>query len=289
MTTIWDRSKATLNRLFDNAKVQPTHESAPLLPYETTAPVLPYEILEMIVAYFPRDLDTLKACSLTCRSWYIVLAPHIHHSLVLGKQEDLGTVRAGLGSLSELRGLNLIPFVKEIRVLRWGWPGGCFGPRAFSPNDLLHFTAFANVQILKIHGMDVGRFFPGIERYFQQFSPTLRSISLEDPACRSPRQLSYFLSLFPNLDDIDIRGSYPSNAPIPKAEPFPLSTPRLQGRLTIYSFTMLKTWTHLIDLCGGLRFRHMTLRNVGGCAPTLLGACAKTLETFRFYESDRLG
>ena len=30
-------------------------------------------------------------------------------------------------------------------------------------------------------------------------------------------------------------------------------------------------------------FRFIELYKVGGCAPVLLGACAKTLDTFRFY------
>ncbi|KAF9789641.1 hypothetical protein BJ322DRAFT_1043441 [Thelephora terrestris] len=242
----------------------------------------------MIVAHFLQDFETLKAFSLTCRSWYVVVAPHIHRAFVLGRRKDLYRARGGLVRLSELHELNLIPFTRDLQVRRWGWPGGWFGPQAFTPNGLLHFSAFTNVQVLKIQGMDIGRFFPGIERYFHQFSPTLRSLSLEDPACRSPQQLSYFLSLFPNLDDIDIRGSYPSEAPIPDTQPVPFSAPSLQGRLTLHSFTMFQTWAHLIELCGGLRFRYMALYNVGECTPTLLDACSETLETLRFYESDRI-
>lgn len=196
MISIWDRGKTRINRLLGNANTQP--------PLESTVPYLPNDVLEMIIAYFPYDLDTLKACSLICRFWYIAVAPHIHQTLVLGKQKDLGTVRGGFRPLSALHELNLIPFIKEIRVLRWGWPNGQFEPQAFKPGDLLRFSAFSNVQVLKIQGLEIGRFFPDIERYFEQFSSTLRSISLEDPACRSPQQLSFFLSLFTNLDDVEI-------------------------------------------------------------------------------------
>ena len=39
-------------------------------------------ITEMIVAHFIYHKSSLLACSLTCRSWYIVVLPHIHHTLV---------------------------------------------------------------------------------------------------------------------------------------------------------------------------------------------------------------
>jgi hypothetical protein len=243
----------------------------------------------MIIAHFPHDLDTLKACSLTCRAWYIVVAPRIHHTVVLGRYEDLGTSRSGLKPLSKLHELNLIPLVKETRILRWGWAGGWFGPQAFSRDDLVYFSAFTNVQALKIQGLDIGRFLPNIKRYFEQFSTTLRSISLDDPTCSSPLHLTHFLSLFQNLDDIDIRGFYPSAGRTSNTGLAPFSTPGLRGRLTLYSFRWVDTWTELIKICGGLRFRHMILRNAGNCIPTLVGACAGTLETVRFYVTDISG
>ena len=52
---------------------------------------------------------------------------------------------------------------------------------------------------------------------------------------------------------------------------------------------LVETWTSLIASCGGLRFRYMDLWIVGGCAPVLLEACAKTLETLRFHVADLVG
>ena len=46
-------------------------ESTPRFP-------LPYEFLEMITACLIHDLGALKACSLTCRSWYPPVAPHLY-------------------------------------------------------------------------------------------------------------------------------------------------------------------------------------------------------------------
>ena len=44
----------------------------------------------------------------------------------------------------------------------------------------------------------------------------------------------------------------------------------------------------MIDLFGGIRFRHMDLCDVNGVG-LLLGACADTLETLRLYPADPRG
>ena len=58
MMAIWQRGKARVSRLLDNAppEMRTTHEPASYLPYEIT---------EMIIAHLTHDLNTLKACSLT--------------------------------------------------------------------------------------------------------------------------------------------------------------------------------------------------------------------------------
>ena len=233
----------------------------------------------MITAHLTHDLDVLKACSLTCRSWYIAVAPHIHHTLTLN-DKACDESRCGLKPLSALHGLGLAPLIKEIRV-SGGWSewGAWFVPQAFSPRDLRYFSAFANVQTLKLESLKIHDFIPGAERYFGHLSPTLRSIRLWSPCC-TPRQLSHFLSLFPNLDNVNIYSlKQSSNTTTPDTELVPFSTPRLRGRLELFAFDRIETWKDLITLCGGLRFNYMDLRVVGDCAPFLLRACAKTLET----------
>jgi hypothetical protein len=146
---------------------------------------LSYEVVEMIIAHIARDLDTLKACSLTCRPWYIAAVPHLHHTPTL-------TDRGGLKPLSQLNQLGLMPLIKEIRVEQkriW------FVAQAFSRRDLRYFSAFENVHTLKFKYSDISLFIPGVECYFGRFSPTLRSVSVFNPIY-TPRQLSHFLSLF---------------------------------------------------------------------------------------------
>lgn len=172
-----------------------------------------------------------------------------------------------------------MPLVKEVRAEQWG-DNRWFMPQAFSNRDLGYFSALTNVRTLKIQRMEVYRFVLDIEHYFGHLSPTLRSIKLFYPSC-TPLQLSHFLSFFSNLDDIEIIGvnRHIPNPTIPNPELVPFPAPRLQGRLTHHGFDWVETWTYLINLYGGLHFRHLDLCGGVGCVPVLFEACAETLET----------
>ena len=273
MKIIWRRGKAKINRLLGGAPPKTP------IAHVSTCP-LPYEIIEMIIAHIARDLSALKAFSLTCRSWYITAVPHLHHTLTL---TNLGELKP----LSKLHQLGLIPLVKEIRVEQYyqAW----LMPQAFNRRDLRHFSAFTNVQTLMFESLGISHFVPDVGRYFGHFSPALRSITLLRPFC-TPRQLSHFLSLFPNLDDITIWefSTHPPNVTIPNTEFVPISTPKLRGRLVLRGFDSVETCAYIIASGGSLQFHHMDLWRVGGCAPILFEACAETLETLRFYATDNL-
>lgn len=278
MAIIWRRGKAKVNRLFGNTPPE-MH-----IPHESSCR-LPYEIVEVIISHLIYDHDTLKACSLACRSWYFAAVPHIHHTLALGDKRP-GKPHDKLKPLSKVHELGLTPLVKKITVRQWlscHW----FTPQAFSPRDLRCFSAFANVQTLRLEHMDISSFIPGIERYFEHFSPTLRSITLWDPCC-TPRQLLCFISLFSNLDSIGIWGisTRPPKTTIPDTELVQFSVPKLRGELGLSGPHWTETWTHLIASCDGLRFNCLNLYDVGGFTPVLFEACAETLETLRFSPVD---
>ena len=264
---IWHRGKAKVNRLRGKA-----HKPTRPFPF-------PYEIVEMTIAYLSSNLDALRMCSLTCRSWCTVAVPILYRTLTLaGNGPEVDHSRLEL-----LYGLGILPLVKQIQVVQSRGGGARFAPQTFNHFHLRHFSAFTNVHTLSLQELDIYLFIPGIERYFKHFSPTVRSVSLLNPHC-SPRQLSHFLSLFTNLDNIDIQNTY-TNVPdeaIPDTELAPISAPRLRGRLILRYFRWVETWTHLIASCGGLRFHHADLRWSGSCTSTLLEACAETLETVRF-------
>ena len=247
----------------------------------------PYDILDIIIAHLTHDLGSLEACSLVCRSWYAAAAPRLHYTLTLtGDKPEVG--RLQLEPLSNLHKLGLAHLVKAIRV-KQGPSTRWFVPRTFSPFDLRHFSDLANVHTLKLQNIDICDFIPGAERYFGHFSPTLRSITLYDPRC-TPRQLSHFLSLFSNLDNIGIRNTRISEliTTIPEMELVPFSALKPRGRLALRTFGWADTWKHLITSSSDLRFRHMDLGGSACCVPILFEACAETLETLRFGIMDDL-
>jgi len=277
MMIIWNLGKAKIDRLLRNAP--PTTLNA-----RESDPRFPYDIMEMIMAHLDHSHDALKACSLTCYSWYTAAVPHLHHTLILRDRSDKS--RAKLKPLSKLHELGLTSVVREIRVVecRKFW----FIPQAFSSSDLRHFSAFVNVQDLTLDWINIPHFIPGIERYFGHLAPVLRSIVLHYPYC-TPRQLSHFLSLFSNLENVYIHSpGHSSNASVPDTELVPFSPPRFGGRLKLFNFRWVETWTDLITSCGGLRFRHMDLHLVRDCVPVLLEACVETLKTLRFHVTDAL-
>ena len=313
IVTIWRRGKAKVNHLLNNKPPETSirHESGlptppsthlnrpptlptrlanpPTLPAPSLRAPPPYDIVEMIIAYLTHDLNTLKACSLTCRSFFTAAAPHIYPPLTLtGARPEFG--RSRLEPLSRLHEQGSMRRIREIRVRQGGGLSSWLVPHGFSGLDLYHFSALTNVHTLKIQNLEVYRFVPDVEQYFGHFSPTLRSIALYDPCC-TPRQLSYFLSLFPNLDDITIStgnvAAHVPNTTVSDTELVPFSTPKLQGRLALYEFSWVETITHLITPGGGLRFRQMDLRGTGCYMPLLFEACAKTLEALRFHANDR--
>jgi len=246
----------------------------------------PYDIIEMITAHLADDLRTLKACSLTCRSWYSATVPHLHYVLTLNSTKPDKTLRK-LKPLSKLCRLGLNPRIKEVRVSDKLGPFPWFVPHALSPCNVRRFSTFANVQTLVLESVHIRHFIPNVKLYFGHLSQTLRSIEVQFPKC-APRQLSHFLSLFSNLDDIKLLyapiGLFDTDIPDVKLVPF--SAPKLQGRLELYDFHWVETCTDLVTSCG-LRFHYMDLRKVGGCAPVLLEACAETLETLRFGVTER--
>lgn len=275
MVTLLRRAKVKFNRLLDN--LPPKAHPAP----ESTCRV-PYEIVEMVIAHLTHDLDTLKACSLTCRSWRIAATPHLHHTLALtGERPEPD--RSRLEPLPKLYELGLIPLVREIRVRQGSGSGSWFVPQAVNHLELRYFSAFANVHTLNLQYLQIHRFISDTEHYFGNFFSTLQSIILSDPCC-TRRQLSYFLSFFQNLDNVDIRNPYTrtTDTTVPDVGLVPSSAQRLRGRLALHYFPWAETWTDFIASYGGVRFCRMILCGSGNCAPPLLEACAETLETLRF-------
>ena len=254
---------------------------------------LPHEILEMIIVHLIYDTHSLLACSLTCYSWYIVTAPHLHHTLISPTNYRWEKTKIPWPKpLPYMYRLGLLPLVKRFQIRKRSY---CcidiFSPKCFNRRTLRYFLALTNVQELGIDYLDISGFMPRIRQYFGHFLPTVRSLSLRAPK-GSARQIIYFIALFEHLEDLKLL--HDDLNPRLKWEPaddqtlIPSFAPPLRGQLTMTSFKRVRILEDMVVLFGGIRFRHMDLSNVRGTR-FLLCACAKTLETLRLYPTDPRG
>ena len=260
-----------------------TEHSSPIIRLQ-----IPQDVVEIIISYFVYDTPTLLACSMTCYSWYIATAPHLHHSLTIN--DDIHFSNMGYRSFQTSYRLGLLPFVKRLRIRRWPyWSEIGVTPGRLCRRTFHRLSVLTNLRELGIDDLEVSRFMPRIRRCFGCFSPTLRFLTLRDPR-GSCRQILYFIGLFPNLQDLKlhyIRLTDEQESTV-DATLVPLSIPPLRGWLTLTCFTRVNLIEDIIALFGGLRFRHMDLFRVK-CMRLLLDACAETLETLRLYPTDSYG
>jgi len=285
---VWYRTKAIITWPFCGY-VEETSTARP-------SPIakLPQELVEMIISCFIYDRPSLLACSMTCYSWYMIAVHYLHHSLTTDDERPSPgrTTRDFWPKpLRKSYKLGLLPLVKRFRIRLdisdWRYYG--FASDRLGWRTMRYFSALTNLQELGIDFLQIPSFMPNIQRYFGHFSPTLRLLALRKPR-GSCRQILYFISLFPNLQDLklcygSLEDVWESAA---DATLVPLSVPPLRGWLTLACFTRENLVKDMIFFFGGLHFRHMDLFKVR-CTRLLLDACAETLETLRLYPTDMSG
>lgn len=152
-----------------------------------------------------------------------------------------------------------------------------FSSKLFNRYTLPPFLAFTNVNELRMDYLDISSFMPRTRRYFGQFFPTLRYLTLKRPK-GSSRQIIYFIGSFRHLEDLRLLHDRSELQEELADDPalVPPFIPPLRGWLMVAYFTRVDLLKDLINLFGGIRFRHMNLFDVGGMQ-LLLDACADTL------------
>ena len=246
---------------------------------------LPLEIVEMVVNHLIYDTPSLCTCTMTCYSWYLVAAPHLHKILVTYTNHWDRNLW-WRDPLWRMHTLGLLPLLKVIRIR--GDPKSTFSPMRFSRRTLCKFSALTNVQRLLIDDLDIPSFMPMIRQYFGHFLPTLQQLALIGPR-GSCRQIIYFVGLFQHLENIEFYDGIDfQGEPADDPTLIPPSVPPLRGWLVLVRFVRPSLLEAMIYLFGGVRFRFVALSDFGG-ARLLLDACAETLEVLRLYSCDPRG
>ena len=280
---LWYRSIAKTKQLpwGDNLDV-PTSCSSPIAS-------LPQEIVDIIISYLFCDVLSLIACSLTCHSLYAAAVRHLYYSLTAVDQglHPWDEKYLWPNSLRQSYKLGLLPLVRRFRFCSpVPQSPSEFTPKLLNGWSFRYFSALTNLKELGIDRLNVSSFMPDIRLYFRHFALTLRFLALREPK-GSCRQILYLVGLFPNLQDLKLCYPFPIEEEETSTDSalIPSSTPPLDGRLTLTSFTREKLVKDMIVLFGGLRFRYLDLFEVN-CVRRLLDACADSLETLRLYPTD---
>jgi len=242
----------------------------------------------MVIAYLTYDTCSLRACTLTCYSWYIAAVPHLHQTLICPTHSLQEDRNLRFLSLIKRKSLGLLPLVKTLWVI--GDNIHHVAVSLWPPNwhILLPLFRFTNINQLRIDYPDIHNLLPWVQPRHKHFLPALRALALKEPK-GSRREIIYFIGLFQHLQDLklydwaDHRKELVGNSRL--TPPF---VPPLQGSLTVRRSTGVNHLRDMINLFGGLRFRHMNLFQVDGMQ-LLLSACAETLESVALDPTDPRG
>ena len=248
---------------------------------------LPQKIIKMVVAYLIYDVPSLRACSETCRSWYTSAFPHLHLTLFVNVS-CLDPKLQWPNPIQSMHTLGLLPSVKNVQI-HSGYLGNEFSPfpHLLGSRIRRQFSALTNVERLEIHQLDIPEFLPKIRKYLGHFSPTVRSLSLQDPR-GSSREIIFFIGSFQNLENLslcDILTPDGKMAPRGGEKLIPLFTPPLRGRLTIWHVKRNSIVKDMINMFEGIRFSYMDVISTTA-VKSLFRACAKTLQEVRLYVND---
>jgi len=264
--------------------------ASPETPTASSSPAtrLPQEIINITIAYLTYDTHTLRACTLTCYSWYIAAVPHLHYALSI-ETRTLDQMFWRANPLWHMHTLGLLPLVRKLRVVDKNYPNFWFSKKLFNFRVLRPFLTFTNVRKLEIDFLDIPSFLPSIRRYFGHFPPTVQSLTLREPR-GSRREIIYFIGLFQHLQNLKFSYDKPKLEEESADDPTltPLFIPPLRGWLELSCFTRVDLLKDMIDLFGGIRFCYMYLYNVDGMR-LLLDACAKTLKILVLNPADPRG
>ena len=248
---------------------------------------LPLELVKIIIAYLFYDMRSLRACTLTCYSWYTAAVPHLHRTLTIKSHYRIQN-SLWPNPLRRMNTLGLLPLVKSLWVC--GCNNGNVGPSTmpFDHRTLCQVSALTNVQELEVEYLDIPNLIPRIQRYFKHFLPRLRSLGLMDPR-GSDRQIIYFIGFFQHLQDLRLmfNGHHPRKQPVIDLTLVPLFVPPLLGRLRMCC-TTVGLVKGMIELFKGIRFEQIKLFHVEGM-PLLLAAGAETLKSLALTPDDPYG
>lgn len=246
---------------------------------------LPPELIDRILRSLRNDSKSLMAVSLASKAWTTWSQAHLFESVHL-KPANLRRW-AWLKDASQdadspascTRALTL----EEYRLLPWINP-------QYLDFSLSNLAAFRDVRSLSFVQWNATLFNGASpEPYFSHFGKSLRALSLRF-CTLDPATLFDFLSLLPNVQDLEIAYLFPHSASLDTIPDVPKVTPGFCGTLSLADLAP----GHLILKALAALPLHFTTISIQGCTfqkpdtyQMLLTSCRDTLVTLRFEKSYR--
>jgi hypothetical protein len=258
---------------------------------------LPRELVNEIMRHNGNDLETLKRCSLTSRTFYSAARPLIHSRMALGvRSARLGWPRglqstldtytdqadvfnARYLSMAEERGLLRYGYVREVDIDLTTLA------RPENVLQLQQLRALETVHTLTIESLALHKVLPIFDSCFSHFVPTLQSLCLRATRYENVHQLMEFICRFPRLDDLELTDPLgPDDLGMVDAPPG-TEKPRPQQPLPFRGHLVLQGNVSIVqsplDHSGGIRFRSIEVGARQQDLAKLLVACSSTLELLR--------
>jgi len=171
--------------------------------HNSPATRLPLEVAGTIIVRLAYDKSSLRACTLTCYSWYIAAVPYPHCTLTVNASHQNQIKYRWPNHILYMHTFGLLPLIEEFRILGDGYSSDRLSLKLFNCSIIRKLSALTNVRYLEIQSLEIPQLMPRIKRYFRSFLSTVRSLTLREPK-GSRRQIIYFTGLFQQLQDLKL-------------------------------------------------------------------------------------
>lgn len=277
-------------QLLSRSRRKPKPESV-VVKYVNGWNQLPTELVDEILRYLWDDLPTLKACALTCKILYGSARPLIGSWLYLSPVQKrnsnarsmkslLNRSKKGLDSLARLAEIDRRGCLPHTRHLVLKMDELSLLPHCLRPYTP-YFHSIGKLQTLVVDGLDVTAFMPVFHSCLGMFTTSLRSLDIRH-IWDSDRQLLWFISQFPLLEDLSIRSCYALYFFLGPAPPLIRTAPPFRGNLNLSLIMDSQSLCEaLAQFPGGLNFTSLELKGCGKPG-AIISACQHSLKSISY-------
>ena len=252
---------------------------------------LPPELIDEILRCLSDDLPSLKACALTCKIMHSSARPLLGSWLCLSpaRRRKLNSrsmkalfkrSKRGSDSLERLADVDRRGLLPHTRNLVLKMDELAFVPQSLRPYTP-YFLSIHNLRTLVIDGLDVTAFMPVFTSCLGMFTRSLRSLDIKH-IWDSDRQLLWFISQFPLLEDLSIRSCYALYLFLGPSPPLIRTSPPFRGHLNLSLLMDSQSLCEaLAQFPGGLNFTSLELKGCGKPA-AVIAACQFSLKSVSY-------